>query len=251
MTLITKKRRVHLWLILFGGLLALFLLLQVPAAWLLKKFAPTQQQLHNVSGNIWQGRADWRMGNVHGTLNWRTRPWELLRLRLASDVQLQSGQTRLQGIASAGIGKRYQMRDWNGKISPETLTAMLPWQWPAASINVRDLALAYRATQGITDAAGQLSWAGGMLNYPMGQRLERIDIPPLLGNLSLQKDKLTLLVTDGRKQRMAELGLDRDRMLDVQLTQRFLMHAPAYQGKAGLDSAVITLRQPVSSIRNL
>ena len=34
-------------------------------------------------------------------------------------------------------------------------------------------------------------------------------------------------------------------MMDVQLTQRLLLNIPSYDGKAGLDTYVISSRQPV------
>jgi general secretion pathway protein N len=34
-------------------------------------------------------------------------------------------------------------------------------------------------------------------------------------------------------------------MLDVQLTQRLLLNVPSYEGKAGLDTYVISSRQPL------
>jgi len=44
---------------------------------------------------------------------------------------------------------------------------------------------------------------------------------------------------------MANLVLDPDMMLDVQLTQRLLLNVPSYDGKAGLDTYVISSRQPL------
>ena len=246
-----KRSRIIVWLITFVGLLLLSLVLQVPASWLLAKFAPNLRMLDNVSGNVWQGQASWQYQRLRGTVRWSTRPWELLRLRAASNVVIQSGQTELRGIVSVGLGKRYHVQHFDGKISPDTLSSLLPWQWPSASINVKDLNLDVQQKQGISAAQGQLSWAGGMLNYPIGQHFERIDIPPLTGELSQDKDKVKLLITDSQKQRLAELNLDKDLMLDVQITQRFLLHAPGYQGKAGLDSAVVTTRQPLSSLGNM
>ena len=46
---------------------------------------------------------------------------------------------------------------------------------------------------------------------------------------------------------MANLLLDKDLMLDVQLTQRLLLNIPSYDGKAGLDTYVVSTRQPLLS----
>ena len=50
---------------------------------------------------------------------------------------------------------------------------------------------------------------------------------------------------DQREQKMMNLQLEPDLMLDVQLTQRFLMNVASYEGKAGLDTYVISSRQPL------
>lgn len=244
----SNKRFIRFWLLMAIGLLILFILLQVPASWLLKKFAPDQRLLQNVSGNIWQGQADWSLGQVRGVVHWSTRPWELLRLRASSHVTLHSGQTQLESIVSYGIGKNIYIQDTNGKISSDTLATLMPWQWPTTPIHVKDVSIQYKRNVGFQAAQGQMNWAAGTLNYPMGQRLERIDIPPLVADLETEKEKLKILVRDSQKQRMADIMIGADGMLDVQITQRFLLHSPSYQGKAGLDTAVFSTRQPLNSL---
>ena len=81
---------------MFVGLFALFVLLQVPATWLLGKFYPNMRYIHNVSGNIWQGEADWAYQDLQGTMTWSTRPWEILRLRASSNITLNSGETQTE-----------------------------------------------------------------------------------------------------------------------------------------------------------
>ena len=41
------------------------------------------------------------------------------------------------------------------------------------------------------------------------------------------------------------LELDQNLMLDVQLTQRLLLNIASYNGKAGLDTYVVSSRQPL------
>ncbi len=247
----TNKRLIRFWLIVFIALFTFFVLLQVPAVWLLNKFAPQLRMLHNVSGNIWQGQADWNVGQVQGTVNWSTRPWELLRLRAASHVTIHSGETQIKGVVGYGVGKNIYIQGMSGKVSPETLSAFVKWQWPSESINLNDITVQYKRQHGFKTAEGGLAWSGGMLSYPMGQRVERIDVPPLVADLATEKEKLKMLVRDSQKQRMADLSLGQDGMLDVQITQRFLLNAPSYQGKAGLDSVVVSSRQPLNSLRGM
>ncbi len=246
----TNKKFIKVWAMISLVLLALFILLQVPAVWLLNKFAPNMRMLQNVSGNVWQGQADWNAGQVQGTVHWSIRPWELLRLRVASDMVIHSGQTQLQGVVGYGMGKNIYIQHVDGNISPETLMTFLSsWQLPSTAVHVQDVSVQYKKSVGFQNAQGQLSWSGGVLNYPIGQRFERIDIPPLLAEVNAEKEKFKLMIRDSQKQRMAEMVVGADGMLDVQITQRFLLHSPSYQGKAGLDTAVISTRQPLASLR--
>ena len=57
--------------------------------------------------------------------------------------------------------------------------------------------------------------------------------------------KLILDIQDQRSQKMANISIDPTMMLDVQLTQRMLLNVPSYDGKAGLDTFVISSRQPL------
>lgn len=55
-----KKSKQITWWITGVVAFLIFVLLQVPATWLISKFYKNNQTLQNVSGNIWQGQADWR-----------------------------------------------------------------------------------------------------------------------------------------------------------------------------------------------
>jgi len=70
-------------------------------------------------------------------------------------------------------------------------------------------------------------------------------MPSLNGQLTDQNGQLQVDIRDQRSQKMANLLLDANMMLDVQLTQRLLLNIPSYDGKAGLDTFVISSRQPL------
>ncbi len=44
------------------------------------------------------GKLDWTRGNLKGSLNWNTRPWDLILLRLGANAEIHSGNTKLQGV---------------------------------------------------------------------------------------------------------------------------------------------------------
>jgi general secretion pathway protein N len=110
------------------------------------------------------------------------------------------------------------------------------------------LSVRFDQQQGWSEAAGQINWGGGVLGYPFEGRVERASLPPLVGKLNLDRERLHVALTDQAKARMGDFYLSKDRMLDVQLTQRLLQNVAGYRGQAGLDTAVITTRQPLASL---
>ena len=241
----SSKPKTLRWLILALVAFFIFVVLQVPAAWLISKFYKNNQTLHNVNGNIWQGSADWKKGNLRGSLNWKVRPLDLLLLRVGAHVDLHSGNTQLSGIMAYGLNKSLIVKNLEGQVAPETLKKLADWQWPSTAIQFKDLDFKYKKDQGFSQVAGQMQWVGGELIYTFAQRQERMNVPAMTGKLADESGQLLVDVRDSRDQRVLNIKLDPSLMLDIQLTQRFLMNAPSYEGKAGLDTYVISTRQPL------
>ncbi|QNX08590.1 type II secretion system protein N [Acinetobacter seifertii] len=241
------KKKSKQWKWWFFALIAflIFIILQIPATWLISKFSKNNQTVHNVSGNIWQGQADWHRGALRGTIHWKTRPLDLLLLRFAADVDIHSGNTQLTGIMAYGFGKKVIVRNMAGQVAPETLKQIVNWQWPVNSIQLKDIQFNYKKEQGFAAVDGQLHWGGGALVYTIGDRQDRMNMPSLSGQLTDHNGQLQIDIRDQRNQKMANLLLDANMMLDVQLTQRLLLNVPSYDGKAGLDTFVISSRQPL------
>ena len=241
----SNKPKTLKWLIFAILAFFVFVILQVPAAWLISKFYKNNQVLHNVSGNIWQGSADWKKGNLRGSLNWQVRPLDLLLLRLGANIDLHSGNTQFSGVMGYGLNKTLTVKNLEGQLAPETLKKIADWQWPTNPIQFKELDFKYKKEQGFSHVDGQMQWSGGELIYTFAQRQELMYVPVLSGQLSDENGQLLLDVRDNRDQRMLNIKLDPSLMLDIQLTQRFLLNAPSYTGKAGLDTYVISTRQPL------
>ena len=144
-----------------------------------------------------------------------------------------------------GLGKNIIIKNITGQIAPDTLKNVVNWQWPANAIQLKDIQFKMNKDKGFSDVDGQLQWAGGELQYTMGQRQDRMSVPSLNGTFKDENTKLIIDLQDARGQKMANIGLDQGMMLDVQLTQRLLLNVPSYDGKAGLDTYVISTRQPL------
>lgn len=225
----------------------IFVLLQVPASWLISKFYKNNQILKNVSGNIWHGQADWQKGNLRGSVEWKTRPLDLILMRVGADLKVHSGQTQIDGVFAYGLGKTLHIKKMNGQIAADTLKSVINWQWPSNNIQLNDLQLQFNREKGFSKADGQMQWGGGGLVYTFGQRQDRMEVPSLKSLIKDESAKLILDVQDQRGQKMANISLDPSLMLDVQLTHRLLQSVPSYSGKAGLDTYVLSTRQPLLS----
>lgn len=245
-----NKTKTFRWLTFAIVTFFIFVVLQVPAAWLIAKFYKNNQVLHNVSGNIWQGSADWKKGNLRGSLNWQLRPLDFLLLRLGAHVDVHSGNTKISGVAAYSLAKTLSLKEMQGQLAPETLKKLADWQWPSNPIQFSDVALKYKKEQGFSLADGVMQWSGGELNYTFAQRQERMNVPVLAAKLSADAGQLIIDVRDNREQKMINIKLDPILMLDVQLTQRLLLNVPSYEGNAGLDTYVISTRQPLIGAMN-
>ena len=246
----TTKQLGKRWWFFAAFFLLVFIVLQLPAAWIMARFAPNNPYIDHVTGNIWAGQADWHAQNMQGVLSWQLKPWELLLLRAAADVELSIAESQLTGQVT--IGRQFwQVKQLNGQISATTLRSVLPWQWPDSPIKISDLGMAFDQKTGFDQVTGQLNWGGGALGYPFEGRVQRIAMPPVVGQLAMNRERLHLALTDSAQGRMGDIYLSADQMLDVQLTQRLLQNVAGYRGQAGLDTAVVTTRQPLSSLRGL
>lgn len=243
-----KKQPGKGWWFFSVFLLLFFVLLQIPAAWILARVSPQNPYIDSVSGSIWQGQADWHIQNVQGVMSWRLKPWSILLLRLGADVDIQTGNTRLNSQLAVGY-HQLRLDKVNGQIGADTLAAFLPWQWPDSPVQLRDVKIIKHKKDGWVDAKGQMNWGGGLLGYPFEGRVERANLPPLIADLSAQDGRMQVNLTNNQHERMGNLYLSKDQMIEVQLTQRLLLTVAGYHGQAGLDTAVVSTRQPLSSLR--
>lgn len=265
----SHKRPRKLWWLLGFIFFALFAVLQMPAAWLLEKYAPDTPYVQHVSGNLWQGSAIWQLpvstAPLTGAAEWSWQPWHLLLGKLGAEVDISSEQTRLNGQVKVGTTS-WQIQNMSGKIAPETLASVVDWQLPNTPIQVNNISLKRQSAAnpastssensgknaaGFSEAGGQLTWVGGEVGYPSGGKVFYITMPALRAELSAeQKNNKNLLhvnLINNQDKRLGDLYIDGDNMLDVSLTQRLLENMPEYKGQAPQDTPVVSVRQPLLS----
>ena len=262
----SHKRPRKLWWLLGFIFFALFAVLQMPAAWLLEKYAPDTPYVQHVSGNLWQGSAIWQLPvsatPLTGAAEWSWQPWHLLLGKLGAEVDISSEQTRLNGQVKVGSSS-WQIQNMSGKIAPETLSNVVDWQLPNTPIQVNNVSLKRQSAKnsessssgknaaGFREASGQLTWVGGEVGYPSGGKVFYITMPALRAELSAeQKNNKNLLhvnLINNQDKRLGDLYIDGDNMLDVSLTQRLLENMPEYKGQAPQDTPEVSVRQPLLS----
>ncbi|MGP5541267.1 type II secretion system protein N [Psychrobacter celer] len=262
----SHKRPRKLWWLVGLVLFALFAVLQMPAAWVLNKYAPDTPYVQHVSGNLWQGSAIWQMpvaaSSLTGTADGSWQPWQLLLGKLGAKVEIQSEQTRLHGQVKIGWHS-WQIDNMSGKIAPSTLASIIDWQLPNTPIQVNNVSLKRQTASGtaadesatsakaagFSQADGQLTWVGGEVGYPSGGKVFYITMPALRAELSAEqknnKNLLHINLLNQQDKRLGDLYIDGDNMLDVSLTQRLLENMPDYKGQAPQDTAVVSVRQPL------
>ena len=260
----SHKRPRKLWWLLGFIFFALFAMLQMPAAWLLEKYAPDTPYVQHVSGNLWQGSAIWQFPvsatPLTGAAEWSWQPWHLLLGKLGAEVDISSEQTRLNGQVKVGSSS-WQIQNMSGKIAPETLASVVDWQLPNTPIQVNNVSLKRQSAKnseagnsdrnaaGFREASGQLTWVGGEVGYPSGGKVFYLTMPALRAELSAeQKNNKNLLhvnLINNQDKRLGDLYIDGDNMLDVSLTQRLLENMPEYKGQAPQDTPVVSVRQPL------
>ena len=264
----SHKRPRKLWWLFGFVLFALFAVLQMPAAWLLEKYAPDTPYVQHVSGNLWQGSAIWQLPvsatPLTGAAEWSWQPWHLLLGKLGAEVDISSEQTRLNGQVKVGSSS-WQVQNMSGKIAPETLASVVDWQLPNTPIQVNNVSLKRQSAAnaaasnssensgknvaGFSEASGQLTWVGGEVGYPSGGKVFYITMPALRAELSAEqknnKNLLHINLVNNQDKRLGDLYIDGDNMLDVSLTQRLLENMPEYKGQAPQDTPVVSVRQPL------
>ena len=263
----SHKRPRKLWWLLGFIFFALFAVLQMPAAWLLEKYAPDTPYVQHVSGNLWQGSAIWQLpvstAPLTGAAEWSWQPWHLLLGKFGAKVDITSEQTRLNGQVKVGSSS-WQIQNMSGKIAPETLASVVDWQLPNTPIQVKNISLKRQSAAnaastssensgknaaGFREASGQLTWVGGEVGYPSGSKVFYLTMPALRAELSAEqknsKNLLHINLLNNQDKRLGDLYIDGDNMLDVSLTQRLLENMPEYKGQAPQDTPVVSVRQPL------
>lgn len=131
-------------LILAGAAAFLLSLVVFAPARLLVSFLPASVTTGTMTGSIWNGATDYLAidGRPLGAMQWHLKPLQLLRGRLALDVDLRSAEGTAHGFVSLGSGNSLAARDFQAQWPLASLPAGLaPGRWSGLlNLDLRDFA---------------------------------------------------------------------------------------------------------------
>jgi hypothetical protein len=201
------QSRLRLKLILAGLLLyLLFMLVQMPAAWLIARLpASSPVQMGQASGTPWRGEVEhlrWQVEGERielGRLSWRWLPTEILNGRIGIQFQLVQAANQLNGIVLLGR-KGHALKQVQGQVDAALLgyvSRPFGLLQPQGSLvlDIADLFVSAKRLHG----AAQIDWndaRSSMVAAPMGNyraslrsdpdgRRARIEVTTLQGPLAL------------------------------------------------------------------
>lgn len=149
-----------------------------------------------LTGTLWHGSGDVGFdGTPLGRLNWSFAPVLLLNGQFGFDVDLHGDQLDLAGRAGASPGGA--SAQLHGTLDAALLKeplARYAVELPG-SFAFDDVDVTHRYGSRLPMLRGDLKWTGGMVNYRLSGRDQRLDLPPLAGLLDSSSGQPTLTVT--------------------------------------------------------
>jgi hypothetical protein len=179
--------------------------------------------LGSLTGTLWHGGGDLGYdGTPLGHLNWSFAPALLLNGQFGFEVHLHGDQLDFAGRAGA---------------SPNTATAQLHGTLDAAllkeplaryavelpgSFALDNVDVTHRYGSRLPMLHGDLKWSGGMVNYRLSGRDQRIELPPLIGLLDSSSGQPTLTATQISDKTPLLIGhLAEDGVASIGITKQF------------------------------
>ncbi|MDO5651547.1 MAG: hypothetical protein Q4G13_05360 [Moraxella sp.] len=218
-------------------LFVVFCVVQIPAAWLVAKYAPNAPFMQ-VSGNVWAGQGIWRFGHdkpLTGELEWQLSLLGAVQ-GVPFDVQLGQGDSRLTG--QAGVSKTgFAIKALNGRITPSTMQAFGD-VYSEMPIVVKNSYIAKDGDKLSADLQATIG-AGRLFYVYQGQAGETM-LPMMTASVKNDGDSGdgVLLSVVGDTGEFVQGGLSVTQV-QIGLTQRFMQNFSAYTGQADADTVVI------------
>jgi hypothetical protein len=152
--------------------------------------------LGTLTGTLWHGSGDVGLdGTPLGRVNWSFAPALLLRGQFGFDIDLHGDQLDLAGRAGASpTGATAHLHGTLGAALLKEPLARYAIELPG-TFTLDDVEATHRYGSRLPMLRGDLKWTGGMVNYQLSGRAQRLELPPLAGLLDSASGQPTLTVT--------------------------------------------------------
>jgi hypothetical protein len=172
-----------------------FMVANMPAAFVVSRIpglepslATAGLKLAAVEGTIWQGRAQVQYQNLDGIVVWHLDAWGLPRMQLPLEMHLETtaGDADLSVLLSR---TEQNVRIPRADIDLAKLSPLFSKQRVKLDGRLMVLDLELMLIDQVVDyVAGQLSWSGGTIGYPVGRNVRERKLPEFKGLLSMKED---------------------------------------------------------------
>ncbi|WP_221800812.1 type II secretion system protein N [Oceanobacter mangrovi] len=243
------------WYLLLGLLsLLVFLVITVPLHFVWHYAEPQLKGLpvkvESVAGTLWDGRfqlSDRMVGTLDG--EWQLQPLALLGGALVADIKVEGRDLRGSGELTASPSGELQIHDFDGYVDSALLQPLLRRQKVSLNGELEISALSLSGnlqTRQLADIAGRLVYSGGKTEFPVDRKTINADVPMLVGNLGMDKDKavLDVVTTDGAN--LATGFLQPDGWAGVSVRRRFVdVLGQQWPNKATEDTVIFEVSRKI------
>lgn len=241
-------------LLLLGVLVfAVTLVIRMPIGWAWHQVSgqldlPSQVQVRQVSGHLWDGTAKVHLSGFPARLQWHLNWPSFTDLTLPLAFTVSSSQSRLQGLARAswtgnfdvmaeGIVTVAEFKD----LIRQSGGAMIEGKVAIDHLNLR------WANERLQHAEGIGRWDGGLVAWPMGNQTGQAQFPPMQASLDTVDGGVALDISEqGGDGPAADASILWNGMMEIRVYKRMvdLAQQPWSENSSPSD-VVFRVKQPL------
>ncbi len=229
------------------------LLVWLPAGWLWAQVEPRTQlppgiSVQQVSGSLWQGSARVEVERRPVRLSWQLSWPDVMALRQPVAVGLETPASRVQGDLMLGWPASV-VADLSGRLHVPEFADLIRQSGGALLEGdvIIDRLRIVATDQGLESATGLGRWPGGNVSWPMGDRRQSAEFPPMQATLADNRDGVLLSISEqGVAEAVAEASLSLDGMMDIRVYRRLVdLAGQSMGGSAGPGDVVFQVQHPL------
>ncbi|ASP37395.1 hypothetical protein CHH28_01280 [Bacterioplanes sanyensis] len=214
------------------------------------QLGPMPVQVNSVTGTLWDGQlqlTDRTLGSVNGA--WQLQPLALLTGQLASAVQLDAGNARMQGQLQMGSDQQLQLQEVTAFMDASLLQPLL--RRGRASLDGEFELSGFSAQLDLTqprllDASGRLVFSGGAVSFPVDGKPINAELPMLIGQLQRDNDNITMALTTTDGDALGQLYLQPDGWGGTRIRRRLLdVLGQQWPAQAEADTVIFEVSEKI------